>query len=151
MTTQPVTYDEARNWLFRLLMRRSCTSREARRRLQEHEVDDSMVETLIVEAQGMGLLDDAVYARLFAESHGAWGNKRIAYELGHRGVSDDDIQAGLEDMAAEEERLQPFVTSWRKSGLEERKIVARLYRRGFGGRAIRAVCQSLDDDDDFEE
>ena len=150
MNTQPATHDEARNWLFRLLMRRSCTSCEARRRLQEREVDEDVAEALIAEAQEMGLLDDAAYAHLFAESHGAWSNKRIAYELGHRGVSDEDIQTSLEELADEENRLQPFVASWRKSGLEERKIIARLYRRGFSGRAIRAVCQNLDDDD-FDE
>ena len=139
--------DTARNWLFRLLMRRSYTCHEAARRLKERGVDETEAAALLSEAQEMGLLDDAAYARLFAESHGAWSNKRIAYELGHRGVSDEDIQAVLEELADEEDRLQPFVASWRKSGLEERKIVARLYRKGFSGRAIRTVCQNLDDDD----
>lgn len=147
MNTQLASHDEARNWFFPMLMRRSCTSCEARKRLREREVDEDTAEALIVEAQEMGLLDDVAYARLFAESHGAWSNKRIAYELGHRGVSDEDIQAVLEELTDEEDRLQPFVASWRKSGLEERKIVARLYRKGFSGRAIRTVCQNLDDDD----
>ena len=140
--------DDVRDWFFRLLVTRSCTSCEARRQLREREVDEDMTEALIAEAQEMGLLDDTAYARLFAESHGAWSNKRISYELGHRGVSDDDIQTGLEELTDEEERLQPFVDSWRKSGLEERKIIARLYRKGFGGRAIRAVCQGQDDFDE---
>ncbi len=139
--------DDIRGWFLRLLMRRSCTSHEARQRLGEREVDESVAETLIAEAQQMGLLDDAVYARLFAESHTSWGNRRIIFELDHRGVSEEDIQAGLDDMTDEEERLQPLVASWRKNGLEERKITARLYRRGFSARAIRAVCQSLNDDD----
>ena len=115
--------------------------------MKERGVDETEAAALLSEAQEMGLLDDAAYARLFAESHGAWSNKRIAYELGHRGVSDEDIQAVLEELADEEDRLQPFVASWRKSGLEERKVVARLYRKGFSGRAIRTVCQNLDDDD----
>ncbi len=118
-------------------------------------MDDGMAEALVAEAQEMGLLDDAAYARLFAESHTSWGNRRIAYELGHRGVSEDDIQAGLEEIPGEEDRLRPFVSSWRESGLEERKIVARFYRRGFSGRAIRAACQHQDDDDleesDYDE
>ncbi len=147
--------DTARNWLFRLLMRRSYTCHEAARRLKERGVNETEAAALLSEAQEMGLLDDATYARLFAESHGAWGNRRIDYELGHRGVSDEDIQAALEGIASEEERLLPFVASWRESGLEERKIVARFYRRGFSGRAIRAACQHQDDDDleesDYDE
>ena len=142
--------DDVRGWFLRLLMRRSCTCQEARKRLLEREVDEDMAEALIVEAQEMGFLDDAAYARLFAESHISWGNKRIDYELGRRGVSDDDIQRGLEDIPDEEERLEPVVSSWRKNGLEERKIIARLYRRGFDGSAIWTVCQEQEDFDDEE-
>ncbi|MCR5347047.1 MAG: recombination regulator RecX [Fretibacterium sp.] len=138
--------DDVRGWFLRLLMRRSCTSQEARQRLGEREVDESVAETLIAEAQEMGFLDDSAYARLFAESHTGWGNKRIVFELGRRGVSEENIEAGLENTAHEEERLRPLVSSWRKSGLEERKIITRLCRRGFSGRSIRAVCQSQDDD-----
>ena len=94
--------DDVRSWFLRLLMRRSCTSQEARKRLREREVDDGTAETLIVEAQEMGFLDDAAYARLFAESHTSWGDKRIDYELGHRGVSDEDIQEGLEEIPDED-------------------------------------------------
>ena len=140
-----LSQDEARDWFFRLLMARSCTRREAAERLRRHGIDEDAAEPLLSEAQELGLLDDAAYARLFAEGHDSWGRGRIAFELGRRGVSDDDIQAALEDID-EEERLRPLVLSWQKSGLEARKIVARLYRRGFSSRAIRSACQSLDEE-----
>ena len=145
-TNEPLSLDGERERFFSLLLRRSCTRREARTRLGRRGIDEETVESLLLEAQEMGLLDDVAYARLFAGSHEAWGDGRIAYELGHRGLSDEDIQAGLEEIPDEGERLRPLVASWRKGGLEERKIAARLYRRGFSGQAIRSACQ-----EDFEE
>ena len=127
---------DERDWFFGLLMRRTYTRREAVERLKKRGINEEKFEALLAEAEAIGLLDDAAYARLFAEGHEAWGKKRIAFELGRRGVSDGDMQPALDDID-EEERMRPLIDSWNKSGLEARKIIARLYRRGFFGRAIR--------------
>ena len=40
--------------------------------------------------------------------------------------------------------LRFLAGSWRAAGVEERKIAARLRRRGFGGAAVRAACREED-------
>ena len=135
--------DEQRERLWALLARRSCTRREALEALLKWGSDPAAAEALIREAMEIGALDDATYARLFAEGHEGWGNDRIAYELDRRGLSSEDIQRALEE-ADEGVRARELVAAWRGRGMEERKIVARLYRRGFNGRTIRAACREED-------
>jgi regulatory protein len=132
-----------RDWFFGLLMRKTCTRREAVEHLKKREFNEEKSEELLAEAEEIGLLDDAAYARLFSEGHESWGKERIAFELERRGVSDDDIQSTLDEID-EEERMRPLIDSWNRSGIEERKIIARLYRRGFSSRAVRNAGKYLE-------
>ena len=141
-----MSLDEHREWLWALLTRRSCTGREARERLRKRGLEEGDAEALILEATEMHLLDDAAYGRLFAEGHDSWGRDRIAWELGRRGLSGEDIETALGEVD-EEARARELVSAWWERGMEERKIVARLQRRGFGGRTIRAACREDRDDE----
>ena len=98
-------------------------------------------ETLIDEAEDAGLIDDLGYARLFADGHVSWGNAKIAYELGVRGVSRENVRIALDEIDDEEERAREISESLRKSGLDERKIRARLISRGFSSRAVYEVLE----------
>lgn len=140
MKSKSLSFEEERRWFFKRLMQRPCTKFEAARLLRERGGAEPTVEKLIGEALDLQLLDDAAYARLFAEGHRNWGKNREAFELRRRGVSDEDIQAALADID-EQERAEELVDAWRESGLEKRKIASRLYRRGFSGRTISIVCQ----------
>lgn len=98
-----------------------------------------IVETLL-EA---GLLDDALYARLFVEGHGDWGPLRLRQELKRRGVPCElvsDAIAGANDPR----RIDLMIQDWRKAGIDDRKIAGRLIRRGFPqgeiARALRSSC-----------
>ncbi len=133
-----MTLDEHRDWLWGLLARRPCTRQEAVNRLLKRGLDEEDAEALLKEALNAGLLDDGNYARLFAEGHEGWGNDRIAYELGRRGVASEDARAALEEID-EEARARELVAAWGRQGLETRKMIARLYRRGFTGKTIRRV------------
>lgn len=143
MRKEALSPDEQRNWFLGLLSRRSYTRQEAARRLKDRGVSDGAAAALLGEAQEMGLLDDAAYARLFAEGHASWGNDRIAYELRRRGISSEGIQSALEEVD-EEERLRVLIEPWLEGGLEMRKIIARLQRRGFNNRTIWSVCNEDD-------
>ena len=136
----PKNETDTRDWFFGMLLRRAYTRHEASERLKARGVSEDDAELLLTDAQETGLLHDAAYARLFAEGHESWGKDRIAFELGRRGISDDDMYQALDDID-EEERIRPLIESWSKSGLEARKVIARLYRRGFSGRAIRNACR----------
>ena len=85
--------EDSREKFFAYLLRKTCTRKQA----QEYLSRNKLPESLMNEAEDAGLIDDAVYAKLFAEGHLAWGNAKIAYELGVRGVSRENVRAALDD------------------------------------------------------
>ena len=124
--------DEAREKFFAYLLRRPCTRKQA----EEYLSRMKFPETLIDEAEDAGLIDDLGYARLFADGHVSWGNAKIAYELEVRGVSRENVRIALDEIDDEAERAREISEGLRKSGIDERKIKARLISRGFNGRAV---------------
>ena len=129
--------DTAREKFFNTLLRRPSTGKQARENLERSGLPDDVIDSLMNEAEDLGLIDDAAFARLFAEGHLQWGNLKIAHELSARGVSRDDIACALEECEDESERACELAASWCKGGVDERKITARLMSRGFTNRAVR--------------
>ena len=132
-----MTNEELREKFFDFLLKRTCTAKQARDFLEKHNSEDT--EGLMIEAEGMGLVDDLAYAKLFVDGHLSWGNMKIIYELSARGVSRSDINAALDEADDECERAKGLAEGWRSSGLEDRKIIARLTSRGFTNRALHSV------------
>ena len=124
---------EQRNKFFAYLLRRPCTEKQAREYLRKMKFPEQLVD----EAVYSGLIDDSAYARLFADGHSQWGNMKISYELSRRGVSRENILIALDDIADEAERAREIAGGWRESGIEDKKITARLMSRGFTSRAAR--------------
>ena len=91
------------------------------------------------EAESSGLIDDLTFAKLFAEGHLSWGNLKITYELVMKGISREDINVALDEIDDELSRAVELSESWRKSGIDDRKIKARLISRGFTNRTIRSI------------
>ena len=118
------------------LLRRPSTRKQAEDMLSRQKLTDDEREALLTEAEDTGLIDDVAFARLFVDGHLQWGNLKIAYELGMRGVQKEDIESALDEAEDESERADELAESWRKSGVEERKIQARLLSRGFTKRAV---------------
>lgn len=127
-----------RAYLYKLLSGRPCTRREIVERLALKGLNHDEAKALADEFCGIGLIDDEMYARLFAEGHESWGNDRIRYELRRRGVTDRMIALALED-GDELEKARPLVDAWRSQGLAWEKIAARLVRRGFSSRTLRGL------------
>lgn len=128
---------DCRSYLVRLLTGRAYTEREIEQKLLQRKCDPDEVRELISEFRTLGLIDDEAYARLFAEGHESWGNDRIRFELHRRGVDDETIASVLEN--DERERAYPLAEIWSEQGIEWHKIAARLMRRGFSARTIRAL------------
>ena len=122
--------DNGREKFFGYLLRKPCTRQQAKEYLSRMKFPDSLLD----EAEDAGLIDDAAYARLFAEGHVSWGNAKISHELAMRGVSRENVRLALDEIADEPERAREIAESLRRSGVEERKIRARLMSRGFSGR-----------------
>ncbi len=134
-----MTNEELREKFFAFLLKKPCTAKQAREFLEKHNAEDT--EGLMLEAEGMKLVDDLAYAKLFADGHLSWGNMKTAHELSMRGISRSDIESALGEAEDECERAQELAERWRASGLEERKITARLLSRGFTNKAVRSVIE----------
>ncbi|MBQ6972610.1 MAG: RecX family transcriptional regulator [Synergistaceae bacterium] len=124
--------EDARGKFFAHLLRKTCTRQQAK----EYLSCMKFPESLLNEAEDAGLVDDLAYARLFADGHASWGNAKISHELAMRGVSRENVRLALDEIADEADRAREIAEGLRRSGLEERKIRARLMSRGFSGRSV---------------
>ena len=131
--------ENIREKFINLLLRKSCTRKQAEEFLSRQNISEEDFDALIGEAEELGLIDDLIFAKLFIDGHLSWGNLKISHELSMRGVSRENINIALEDFDDEAERAEEIVKSWRKSGIEEKKITARLLSRGFTSRAVRSA------------
>lgn len=83
---------------YRYLNRRERTVQELRRHLIARDLDDSAVDAAVAELSEAGYLDDARYARMFAEDKRRleqWGRGRIRSALRARGIEREVVEAAL--------------------------------------------------------
>ncbi|KAG6552576.1 hypothetical protein Mapa_005774 [Marchantia paleacea] len=69
-----------------------------RMKMSKKNFSAEIMDAAIMELQRCGLQSDQEYAEVFARSRwngNAWGPKRIKYELSRRGVSKENVEAGL--------------------------------------------------------
>jgi regulatory protein len=91
---------------YRYLGHRDRTVAEVRRRLEAEQVQPAVLEEAVAELERQGYLDDARYARRFAEDRrtiDAWGVERIERRLLAVGVDPALISAAIEERDAGEE------------------------------------------------
>lgn len=92
--------------IWQALSRRAHTVAEMRALLERRGVETASANAALDEVAGSGYLDDADYARRFAEDRrrlDRWGRERIARDLTRRGVAADLVGQALEDHGAEAE------------------------------------------------
>jgi regulatory protein len=90
----------------RAVGRRERTVAEVRTVLERKRVEPEAIEDAVAELRQAGLLDDARYAKRFAEDKrelDRWGSERIARELHRRGVAPELIEAAVTDQSREAE------------------------------------------------
>ena len=78
---------------------RERTEAELRAYLERKRADPAAIEVAAQELRRVGYLDDASYARRFAQDKRQlerWGNERIARDLRRRGVAPEHVEAALE-------------------------------------------------------
>jgi regulatory protein len=91
---------------YRMLGRRDRTVAELRSHLASKAVEPSTIDDAVAELTRQGHLDDARYARRFAEDRRAlddWGPERIERKLLAAGVEPQLIAAALHDRDSEDE------------------------------------------------
>jgi regulatory protein len=98
------------------LNRRERTVHEVRVRLERAAVATGVIDEVIAELVDQGLLDDARFARLFAEDKRtleAWGSDRIERGLSARGISPEIVRAAI-GTASEESELDRALSLLRR-------------------------------------
>lgn len=132
-------FNEIREKFFNFLLKKPCTFKQAEEYLSRCKISDEHKDSLLNEAENISLIDDAAYAKLFVDGHLTWGNLKIIYELSRRGVSRENIYKALEEAENENFRAYELFENWKKSGLDDRKIINRLLSRGFSQKAAKSV------------
>ena len=97
----------ARDLAWSALNRREHTTAEVQRLLERKRVEPEVVAAIVGELVGEGWLDDAAYARRFAEDRrhlDGWGSDRIERRLRALGVDREHIEAAVGAVPVEDER-----------------------------------------------
>lgn len=139
----PATQDRLQHALdtaYRFLGRRDRTVAEVRERLEADEIEADVADEAIAELTRQGYLDDARYARRFAEDRrtiDAWGAERIERRLLAVGVEPALIAAALGERGAAEE-LEAALTVLKRrfprapgSDRERERALGILVRKGY--------------------
>ncbi|MGK2937068.1 MAG: regulatory protein RecX [Solirubrobacteraceae bacterium] len=104
--SREVSAQRALDFAYRYLGRRDRTVVEMRRHLEGKRVEPDLIDEAVAELLEQGYLDDARYARRFAEDRrtlDSWGADRIEQRLIAVGVDRADIAAALAAQPAEDE------------------------------------------------
>jgi len=146
--------DEEAAWraALRHLERRPFARADLARRLRQHAHPAAAVEAALLRADQAGLLDDARFARSYAETRAARGRgpDRLRRDLAAQGVARAVIERvldelwpggeGSEEMARALARKRAAQLAGLPVPTRRRRVMAYLARRGFsGGQARRVV------------
>ena len=136
---------------------RERTVAELRALLERKRVEPDAIDDAVAELRQAGLLDDARYARRFAEDKrelDRWGSERIARELHRRGVAPDLIEAAVSDQSREAElrtamllleQRAPSVSDDRERDRAWRLLIRRGYDAELAYEAVRRHERASDD------
>jgi regulatory protein len=92
--------EEAFDAAWRFLAHRDRTEAEVRARLERNDVEPELVEEVLAVLLEGGYVDDAAFARRFAEDRrnlDGWGEERVERRLAELGVGREHIRAALAD------------------------------------------------------
>lgn len=138
--SREVSAQRALDLAYRYLGRRDRTVVEMRRHLEGKRVEPDLIDEAVAGLLEQGYLDDARYARRFAEDRrtlDSWGTDRIEQRLIAVGVDRADIAAALAAQPAEDE-LQAAIAllqrKLREAPTDDRgreKALGLLVRKGY--------------------
>ncbi|WP_448232206.1 regulatory protein RecX [Microbacterium lacticum] len=141
--------------LLRKLRTRSLSVREARGVLREREVDEASSDEIVERFVGLGYLDDAKLAEQLvhtAVDRKGQGRRAVSQTLSQRGIPREVVDAVLAELPDDEfERALDFARQKARSmrdldrEVALRRLSGQLARRGYGGGALAAARQALDE------
>jgi regulatory protein len=125
---------------YRHLGSRDRTVLEVRRRLERDGVEPATADAAVAELERQGYLDDARYARRYAEDRrtlDAWGDERIERRLREAGVPPEVVAAALGDRDPGDARAAAVALLERRlrerpsTDRERERALGLLVRRGY--------------------
>ncbi len=146
--------EQALDLAYRHLAKRDRTEMEVRRHLRGRGVEEPTIEQAVAELERQGYLDDARYARRFAEDRrtlDAWGSERIEQRLLAVGIAPEVVAEAVATHPSEDE-LEAAVALLRRRLPEppaddraRNRALGLLVRRGYelelAHDAIRALAR----------
>jgi regulatory protein len=152
----------ARTILLDALTGRARSRRELREKLTKKGVPDELAEQLLDRFAEVGLVNDAAFARSWAESRQrsrGLARRALAHELRRKGVDDETARTALDglDPTAEERTARALVRKRLRSmrGLDRaaatRRLAGMLARKGYSSGLAFAVVRDELGDVDAEE
>jgi regulatory protein len=151
MSTATAGVPRALELAYRHLSRRARTVEEVRRHLAAKRVDEGSARAAVAELLELGVLDDARYARTFAEDRrtlDGWGGERIRRALLERGIERELAERALaaDGPGGERDRALGLLRRRFPAGLQDNRQRERalgvLVRRGYDAElaydAVRA-------------
>ncbi|MCO6414453.1 MAG: regulatory protein RecX [Thiogranum sp.] len=140
-------YQKSHATALRLLARREHSVLELRDKLAARSFTDDIVEPLLAELTGSGLLSDRRFAEAYVRGRveRGYGPQRIQAELRERGIrgslADEMLEAwsGTWLESAREQRGKRFGTGFPEDFAARARQMRFLQQRGFTGEQIRAV------------
>jgi len=145
--------DRALDLAYRYLGQRDRTVAEVRHYLEGKRVDPAAIGAALAELGELGYLDDARYARRFAEDRRAlddWGAERIERRLLAAGVAPDLVEAALAQRAAEDELAAAVALLRRRfptlpaDDRERNRALGVLVRKGYDSELAHDAVRALE-------
>lgn len=148
--------ERAREVCLRLLETGPRTAAELATALRKRSISDDVVEEVLSRFAAVGLVDDALFARLWVDSrHRSKGlaTRALRQELRRKGVSDDDAREALDGLDPDEEvatarslvRRKLAATQVLSTEARVRRLAGMLARKGYPpGLAFRVVKEELE-------
>ena len=136
-----------------LLLYRSRTESELRKKLLEREYSEEETEDAIEYVRSFGYLNDSAYAEQYVISRGSTkGRAALKRELRSKGVSEETIEEALTELPEDDTETilaliekragPPHVMDER----EYRRVFGYLARRGFSGSGIHRALKAYAED-----
>jgi len=138
---------------YRYLGRRDRTVAEMRHYLEDRRVDPAAITTTVADLSAQGYLDDARYARRFAEDRRElddWGAERIERRLLAAGVDPDLVAAALMQQASGDELAAAVALLRRRfptppaDDRERNRALGVLVRKGYESELAHEAVRALE-------
>lgn len=156
-STEPLTREQAYNYALRLLNQRSYTRAGLREKLLQRSTTPSDTESILIQLEKLGFIDDARYAESFVRSESLYrhtSQRIIAQKLRQKGVQPEVIARYTsatehDELPDEYTRALYQAEKWRRKNPGEltftlkQKLAATLYRRGFTPTTVTQVIREI--------